>query len=194
MDDLLARVTGVPGARRLSRRDVLKFTAGAGLSAAMLPLIAACGGDDDDDDDADPTATTGTGGSTTPTTATGTGSTATTGGGAGATVEVTLADFSVAADPASAAAGTVTFNVANDGAMEHELVVIKTDLAPDALPLNDAGSEVNEDELDVSGEVEAIPAGETKSGEIELTAGKYVLICNVAGHYQAGMRTAFEVM
>jgi uncharacterized cupredoxin-like copper-binding protein len=27
----------------------------------------------------------------------------------------------------------------------------------------------------------------------DLAAGKYVIICNVAGHYQLGMRAAFTV-
>jgi uncharacterized protein (DUF1501 family) len=37
------------GPQLLSRRDVLRFSAGAGLAAVMLPLLAACGGDDDSD-------------------------------------------------------------------------------------------------------------------------------------------------
>lgn len=206
MDDLLARFSHVPGTRTLSRRDMLRLSAGAGLTAVMLPLLTACGSDDDDDDDdVDATATvgtgtgatttTGTGGSTTPTAGTGGDATATTGGGAGAAVDVTLADFTVEASPASASAGSLTFNATNDGAMEHELVIIKTDTAPGDLPLNDAGSEADEDAAgEVIGKIEGIPAGETMSDTFELEAGKYVLICNIPGHYPAGMHTAFEVM
>jgi uncharacterized cupredoxin-like copper-binding protein len=42
------------------------------------------------------------------------------------------------------------------------------------------------------GEIEGIAPG--KSGRITLTLkrGRYLLICNVAGHYQLGMKTAIE--
>ncbi len=67
------------------------------------------------------------------------------GGDAGGTsVAITLQEFAVAANPASVPAGDVTFEAVNNGpADQHELVVVKTDLAPDALPTNPDGS-VNE--------------------------------------------------
>jgi uncharacterized cupredoxin-like copper-binding protein len=43
------------------------------------------------------------------------------------------------------------------------------------------------------GEVEDILAGTNKSETFDLASGKYVLVCNVAGHYKSGMATAFEV-
>lgn len=184
MDDLLTRLNSISGSRRLSRRSILRISAGAGLSAALLPVLAACGGDDDDDDDAAPTATTAAGGAT-----------ATSGSGMSGSVEVTLADFTVKADPAMAAAGEVTFTAKNDGSMEHELVIIKTDTAEGDLPMDGTGSEVDEAAAgEVIGKIAEVEAGKSKDGTFTLTAGKYVLICNVAGHYKAGMHTAFEVM
>ena len=50
-----------------------------------------------------------------------------------ATVGVELGEWFINSDSASVAAGPVTFEVSNIGKSGHELVLIKTDLAPDAL-------------------------------------------------------------
>jgi uncharacterized cupredoxin-like copper-binding protein len=42
-------------------------------------------------------------------------------------------------------------------------------------------------------EIEDIEKGATPKLTIDLDAGSYVLICNVAGHYRQGMRTSFTV-
>ncbi len=48
------------------------------------------------------------------------------------TVTVTLQEFSVLPEPATAPAGDVTFHVTNDGPDDiHEFVIFKTDLAPE---------------------------------------------------------------
>ena len=122
---------------------------------------------------------------------------------AATTVAVTLKEFSVTPAPASAPAGQVTFQAKNTGPKDpHELVVIKTDLAPDALPTTSEGK-VDEEGAGVEalGEIEEFKVGETRSKAFDLTAGSYVLICNVVeeeegkteAHYQLGMRTAFTV-
>ncbi len=50
-----------------------------------------------------------------------------------ATVGVDLGEWFINSDSASVATGSVTFEVSNTGKSRHELVVITTDLAPDAL-------------------------------------------------------------
>ena len=50
-----------------------------------------------------------------------------------ATVGVELGEWFINSGSASVAAGSVTFEVSNIGKSGHELVLIKTDLAPDAL-------------------------------------------------------------
>jgi uncharacterized cupredoxin-like copper-binding protein len=119
------------------------------------------------------------------------------------TVGVTLKEFSVTPAQPSAPAGQVTFEARNTGPKDpHELVVIKTDLEPDALPTTSEGK-VDEKGagIEVIGEIEEFKVGETRSTAFDLTAGSYVLICNVVekeegkteAHYQLGMRTAFTV-
>ena len=61
------------------------------------------------------------------------------GAAAGTTVNVTLVEWGVAPDTSSVPAGEVIFQITNSGPDDvHEFVVIRTDLAPDALP-TDAG-------------------------------------------------------
>jgi hypothetical protein len=116
---------------------------------------------------------------------------------------VTLQEFSVIPAPKSAPAGQVTFDAKNTGPKDpHELVVIKTDLAPDALPTTSEGKvDENGAGIEVIGEIEEFKVGETQSKAFDLTAGSYVLICNVVeeeegkteAHYKLGMRTDFTV-
>ena len=118
-----------------------------------------------------------------------------------ATVKVTLQEWSVIPAPASVATGAVTFEVTNSGPEDiHEFVVIKTDLAPGALPVDETGTVTEEGAgMTVVDEIEDIPVGETQELSVTLAAGKYVLLCNIysadeqEAHYAMGMRVAFEV-
>jgi uncharacterized cupredoxin-like copper-binding protein len=117
------------------------------------------------------------------------------------TVNVTLQEFSVATDPTSGDAGEVTFEATNDGPDDvHEFVVFRTDLSPTDLPTDENGAVVETGEgIELIGEIEDIPVGETKTVTLELAAGNYVFICNIwdeeeqEAHYQEGMRTSFTI-
>lgn len=157
------------------------------IIAALVSLgmiAAAC---DDDDDDTGPTATTPPD-AVEPTDAPedGTSSEA-------STVDVGLTEFTVSPSPESTAAGSVTFNLSNDGVTPHNLRVIRTDLAADALPVDEAAFAVDEAQVDVVASSEDIDTGATGELAADLEAGSYVLICNVASHYESGMAVAFTV-
>ena len=115
------------------------------------------------------------------------------------TVTVTLQEFSVLPDPATAPAGDVTFHVTNDGPDDiHEFVIFKTDLAPDAMPTAEDGSVDEAGEgVELIDEIEDIPVGESQDVTVTLDAGSYVLICNIVEsgevHFELGMRTGFTV-
>ncbi len=109
-------------------------------------------------------------------------------------VDVALGEFFVRPAQASAAAGGVTFDTSNEGEIEHELVVIKTDTPADQLPVT--GGKVDEDAIgETIGEIEPedLPAGGQAAATFDLEAGDYALICNVTGHYEGGMYAAFTV-
>jgi uncharacterized cupredoxin-like copper-binding protein len=144
-----------------------------GLMLSLALVTASCGGDGD--------ATT-----TPPTSAPGSAS-------GGTTIAITEKDFSIAADPGSAPAGAVTFQVTNEGPSVHEFVVFKTDLAEDALPVDGGTVDEESSELTAVDEIEDIAVGSSPTLDVDLDSGAYVLICNVAGHYESGMHTAFTV-
>lgn len=116
------------------------------------------------------------------------------------TVSVTLDEHNVVADPSSGDAGEITFDVENTGEETHEIVLVRTDLAPGELPTADDGS-FDEDQVEVVDEIEDMEAGASERLTVDLEAGSYVLACNVVeeedgeteAHYALGMHTAFEV-
>jgi uncharacterized cupredoxin-like copper-binding protein len=115
-------------------------------------------------------------------------------GGAGGTttkVVAVLKEFTIELDKTSAPAGSVTFEAQNKGTTTHELVVVQSDQAPDKLTVKDG--KVDESTIKVIDEIEAFESGKTQSKTVNLSAGKYILICNVVAHYSAGMYTAFTI-
>ncbi|MER3453117.1 MAG: hypothetical protein C4344_05615 [Acidimicrobiia bacterium] len=61
------------------------------------------------------------------------------------------------------------------------------------MPVRNGKVEEDAPGLTVAGEIEEFAPGRTERGSFRLEAGSYVLICNIAGHYENGMRTAFRV-
>jgi len=112
-------------------------------------------------------------------------------GGATGDVIVSLKDFSLTATPGTYAPGAITFGIDNDGPSVHEFVVLRTDDAPDALPVENGL--IPEDQIDLVDEVEDIPPGTDTSLDVNLDAGSYVLVCNLPAHYEQGMFAAFTV-
>ncbi len=90
--------------------------------------------------------------------------------------------------------GKVLFKVKNISTDEdHELLLIKTDLAPDALPMDKDGVRVEEDKLKDLKELGDVHPGKSRNTTLTLKAGKYLLFCNEAGHFKAGMYATFTV-
>ncbi|NKE73536.1 cupredoxin domain-containing protein [Candidatus Manganitrophus noduliformans] len=114
-------------------------------------------------------------------------------------VSVALKEWSVMPDRATlAAGGRVLFKAKNTGTVAHELVILKTDRPANALTVKE-GMVREEAAGKVVGEVEEFAPGLEKEMTLDLSAGAYVLFCNVLeggqaeGHYQKGMRAAFMV-
>lgn len=109
--------------------------------------------------------------------------------------------MSVEVSPVSVSAGEVSLDVANEGMLTHELVV---------LPLTDdtqvgdrtvgSDGEVSEDgslgeasNTCAEGEGDGIAAGSQGWVTLDLAPGRYELICNLPGHYEAGMYAELDV-
>jgi len=115
---------------------------------------------------------------------------------AGATkINVTEKEMAINLSPATAPAGSINFVIYNSGKIPHEFVVFKTNLPDTKLPLK--GSSLDEEGKGVKhiaeiGE-EDLKSGATKTLSVNLAPGHYILVCNLPGHFQAGMKTDFIV-
>ncbi len=113
-------------------------------------------------------------------------------GGSGGTVAVSLTDNVVTLGAAIVAPGKVTFTVKNTGSVVHSLVVLKTNLAHDKIPADPQDASRADERGKVAGSGQ-IAAGETKEFTVDLSSGKYVVMCNEPAHYLVGMHTALTV-
>jgi uncharacterized cupredoxin-like copper-binding protein len=150
------------------------------VSGALSLVVGACGSDSDDESSGDT-------------------STETTQAPAdeGTKVAVELgedspSEYFLKADPGSVPAGPITFTVKNSGTTKHEMVVMKTDTAPEALSMRAEDPDKVEEEGMID-ELESFDQGLTENISLDLEPGKYVLVCNIAKHYDRGMFSSFTV-
>ena len=114
----------------------------------------------------------------------------------GAATVATQLDFSMTLKSPSVKAGKVRIAVRNGGAMEHELVAFKTELDEANLPLLPDGMKIDEAGAGITHldpEAEGVKPGTEKTITIELTPGRYVLVCNLPAHYKDGMHAVLTV-
>jgi uncharacterized cupredoxin-like copper-binding protein len=98
-------------------------------------------------------------------------------------VDVTLTEYKVEMSKTSIPAGTIKFNITNDGSIVHELVLEPGGAVDDPLESNNTPSEA-----------EDIQPGQTVTLEWTIdTPGQYQLSCHLPGHFENGMTTSFEV-
>ena len=108
-------------------------------------------------------------------------------------------EMHIKAAQADLKAGEVTFKVTNrpDSSMQHEMIVVR--LTPEqahhlvSLPYDDRAGRVDENKIDSLGEVPELEPGKSGSLTVTLAPGAYMLFCNIAGHYRAGMFTVIHV-
>jgi len=107
----------------------------------------------------------------------------------------------LSADRASAPHGTVSFLVTNSGSINHEMVVLPV-LGSRGVGGRPIGSDARVDEAGSLGEASKSGGAGTGDGivpgasgwvTVTLAPGQYELVCNLAGHYSAGMNTQLTV-
>jgi uncharacterized cupredoxin-like copper-binding protein len=111
----------------------------------------------------------------------------------GPVLNVLVKDFKIEPLHPTIENGLVTLRVHNDGPATHEFVTIRSVLPADELPLAADGLSVNEDRVVPIGELAEVEAGATGLLTLPLTPGRYVLFCNLEGHYLTGMSASIEV-
>jgi uncharacterized cupredoxin-like copper-binding protein len=107
-------------------------------------------------------------------------------------LRVTEQDFRITA-PKLSASGDLVLSVHNRGPDQHELIVVRE--RGSRLPLRRDGSTVSEEKLDpvTAGALEPGHPGSTRKLRLHLAPGRYVLFCNMSGHYLGGMHTELVV-
>jgi uncharacterized cupredoxin-like copper-binding protein len=116
-----------------------------------------------------------------------------------ATIHVTLSgeggsEMAIKLDQSSVKAGKVTFDVTNDAMSEnHEMVLIRLKGKDQSLPILKDKHRIDESKVKSLGEVADLKPGDRGSFTAMLKPGAYELMCNVKGHYEAGMHTVLTV-
>ncbi|HEX9122049.1 MAG TPA: sulfocyanin-like copper-binding protein [Actinomycetota bacterium] len=94
--------------------------------------------------------------------------------------------------------GKVSFVVTNEGDHTHEFVVLSTKTPAADFPIVSFEGEANRIDEDAPGVTNVGETGDMEPGTsklltIDLSSGHYAVVCNLPGHYAAGMHQDFWV-
>jgi uncharacterized cupredoxin-like copper-binding protein len=108
--------------------------------------------------------------------------------------DMAMAKMGVNASPSQVRPGPVTFKVTNLASqIIHEVIVARLPEGTEKLPYDETTALVKEDSLQAFGALKEIEPTRTAAMTVTLKPGKYLLYCNLPGHYMAGMWTVIEV-
>lgn len=111
----------------------------------------------------------------------------------GSTITVHEKDFHISLSPNSVPAGSIELVDHNLGPDTHELIVVRANGKP--LPLRPDGITMNEAALQprTVGSIDGTAPGSVHTLVLHLRPGRYVLFCNMLGHYLGGMHAELIV-
>lgn len=102
--------------------------------------------------------------------------------------------MSIRTDHSTIKAGPVHFDVTNwSKGMLHEILIVAVDDPAAPLPYDYAQAKVAEEQVRVLGDTSELQPNASRDLVVTLSAGSYLLICNVAGHYASGMAVPLAV-
>ncbi len=90
------------------------------------------------------------------------------------------------------ASGDLRFELSNADGVRHSFAVVRTDLEGAALPVS-KGRVALEEAGELVGTVETVLPGGSGGRVFSLPPGRYVLYCDIAGHYEGGMYYTLKV-
>ncbi len=98
-------------------------------------------------------------------------------------------------DQPTVKAGDVLFKVHNDAMTEeHEMVLVKLKSADQQVSVVKGKHRVDEKQLKSLGEVSDLKPGADGTLKAKLAPGSYLLLCNIKGHYEAGMHATLTAV
>jgi uncharacterized cupredoxin-like copper-binding protein len=105
-------------------------------------------------------------------------------------LSITERDFHIRV-PHQVAAGDVLVRLENKGPVSHELLIIHA--GNNRLPLRADGFTIDQEALQQRLVVHLEPEGpSTREVVVHLAPGRYIVLCNMAGHAASGMQTSFR--
>lgn len=108
--------------------------------------------------------------------------------------DMAKAKMGINASPKQVRPGLVTFKVTNLASkIVHEVIVARLPDDTKQLPYDEAAMMVKENALQAFGSVNEIDPNRSAALSLTLKPGKYMLYCNLPGHYMAGMWTVIDV-
>jgi uncharacterized cupredoxin-like copper-binding protein len=92
-------------------------------------------------------------------------------------------------------ASQANFSITNIGAIQHELLVFKSDLHPSAYPVDNKGNIVEDGPgITLVSDGANLDPQTTQERTVDLTQpGTYLFVCNIPGHFKAGMFSVVTV-
>ena len=114
--------------------------------------------------------------------------------GLGMHADMSKAKMAINANPKTARRGAVRLDVTNLAAqIIHEVIVARINDETQILPYDESRNKVDAEQLLTLGSVNEIAPNASASLTLNLDPGKYLLYCNIAGLYMAGMWTVIDV-
>lgn len=108
--------------------------------------------------------------------------------------DMSMAKMGINVSPNKVRPGPVTFKVTNLASkIVHEMIVARLPDGTEKLPYDEAAMMVQEKSLQAFGSVNEIDPSRSAALTLTLKPGKYMLYCNLPGHYMAGMWTVIDV-
>ncbi len=102
--------------------------------------------------------------------------------------------MSIRVDKSTVKAGEIHFAATNwSRGLLHEMLVIAVDNPNAPLPYDYGTGEVPEKQVKVLGEISELEPNGSGGLDLKLAPGTYLLLCNLPGHYAAGMATPLTV-
>ena len=91
-------------------------------------------------------------------------------------------------------AGKVDLTIVNNGTVQHELLIFKSNRDPAAYPTDPAGDIKEEGAgVDLLSDGENIDPSGSQVRAVDLTPGTYLFVCNIPGHFKNGMFSVVTV-